>query len=92
MAELCVHRLQTSKAVQQDTTALKEETNTMKQQLDLMAAVARKSEEKVAMLIATLKEMQEDNVCFSQDLQDIGQKLTPPLDVNSTCLTILPRS
>jgi hypothetical protein len=69
---------------------LKAEVHTMKRQLDLMVAVARKSEEKVAMLIATLKEMQEDNARFGQDLKDIGQKLITPLDVDSTCTAFPP--
>ena len=44
----------------------------MKRQLDMMAEAAKKSEEKMAMLIATLKEMQDDNVHFGQDIKDIG--------------------
>ena len=55
----------------------------MKLQLTLMAAAAKKSEEKVARLIATLREMQEDHVQFGNDLTNIGRKLessrTPPV-------------
>jgi hypothetical protein len=89
-AELCVHRLQTFKAVQNDTAALKHETNTLKRQLELMAAAARKSEEKVAMLIATLKEIQDHNVSFGRDIEDIGRKLTPTLDVALPGLPVTP--
>ncbi len=90
--ELRVHRLQTFKAVRQDTDALKAKLQTMKQQLDLMTAAARKSEEKVAMLIATLKEMQEDNVRFGQDLTAIGRKLATPPAVATTQTAVPPPS
>ena len=84
MVELRTHRLQTFKAVQQVTAALKVEMATMTQQLDLMTAAARKSEEKVAMLIATLRKMQEDHVQFGNDLKDIGRKM----DTNRSPLAV----
>jgi hypothetical protein len=90
--EIRVHRLQTFKMVQQDTAALKDDMNALKRQLELMGAAARKSEEKVAMLISTLKEIQDNNVCFGQDLKDIGLKLTPTLDVELKGLPVLPPS
>ena len=81
--ELRTHRLQTFKAVRQDTDALKDDAESMKRQLNLMAEAAKKSEEKVARLIATLREMQDDHIQFGNDLTNIGQKLessrTPPV-------------